>query len=212
MNDYKFGNFIYERRLAKGLSQAELGALLGVSNKAVSKWETGAAKPQTQKLYRLAEILEVSVEELLAGDLTQPKPPTPQPSEDTALPSSDQEPVATYWKELLQKQLRTARFASVFTWIAVLLFLQFLPVTGILIEIIHVTDAVGAIYASFSILGILVSTVCAVVFHISAHKQKKFLSDDLPKPQKNLTSTVTHPPKAQTPRTIFPILPHTRTR
>lgn len=68
MNDYKFGNFIFELRTEKGLSQSELGKILGVSNKAVSKWETGEAKPRSGKLALLAETLGVTVEELLCGE------------------------------------------------------------------------------------------------------------------------------------------------
>lgn len=67
MNDYGFGKFIYELRTEKGLSQSELGEILGVSNKAVSKWETGEAKPRSGKLALLARTLDVSVEELLSG-------------------------------------------------------------------------------------------------------------------------------------------------
>ncbi len=67
MNNYGFGNFIYELRTEKGLSQSELGKLLGVSNKAVSKWETGAAVPRPEKLTKLAEILGVTVAELLCA-------------------------------------------------------------------------------------------------------------------------------------------------
>lgn len=44
MNDYKFGNFIYDLRKRSGISQADLAAILGVTNKAVSKWENGVSK------------------------------------------------------------------------------------------------------------------------------------------------------------------------
>ena len=45
MNDYTFGNYIHEQRRKLGLSQTELADLLGVTNKAVSKWENGYTKP-----------------------------------------------------------------------------------------------------------------------------------------------------------------------
>ena len=67
MNDYAFGNFLYMLRTEKELSQAQLGEMLGVTNKAVSKWENGAAKPNTKLLPKLAEILGVTVEELFAA-------------------------------------------------------------------------------------------------------------------------------------------------
>ena len=47
MNDYTFGNKIYQLRNQLKLSQSELAKLVGVSNKAVSKWENGKAKPTT---------------------------------------------------------------------------------------------------------------------------------------------------------------------
>ena len=66
MYDYTFGNFLYSLRNEKGLSQAQLGELLGVTNKAVSKWENGSAKPNTILIPRIAEIFGVTVEELFA--------------------------------------------------------------------------------------------------------------------------------------------------
>ena len=66
MNDYAFGNFLYTLRTEKGLSQAELGELLGVTNKAVSKWENGSTKPNTVLIPRIAELFGVTVEELFA--------------------------------------------------------------------------------------------------------------------------------------------------
>lgn len=44
MNDYAFGNRILELRKKLNLSQAELAEMIGVTNKAVSKWETGVSQ------------------------------------------------------------------------------------------------------------------------------------------------------------------------
>ena len=49
----------------RGLSQAQLGALVGVSNKAVSKWENGSAQPKLLTLYRLAEVFGLTLDKLL---------------------------------------------------------------------------------------------------------------------------------------------------
>lgn len=58
-------------RRAKGISQETLAEQLGVSRQAVSKWETGTAKPELDNILALCRILEVSPNELL-GDTTQP--------------------------------------------------------------------------------------------------------------------------------------------
>ena len=67
MNDYNFGNFIYSLRMEKGLTQQEIANALDVTTAAVSKWETGASKPRVDLLFRLAELLGVTPEELMAG-------------------------------------------------------------------------------------------------------------------------------------------------
>ena len=65
MNDYRFADYLYEKRRQAGLSQSQVAALLGMSDTAVSKWETGRAKPTTNALRKVAALYEVSVEELI---------------------------------------------------------------------------------------------------------------------------------------------------
>lgn len=65
MNDFNFGNFLYELRQKSGYAQKEVAAFCGVSNKAVSKWETGKTKPKVQIIRKLAELYRVSPDELL---------------------------------------------------------------------------------------------------------------------------------------------------
>ncbi|MFR5782430.1 MAG: helix-turn-helix domain-containing protein [Oscillospiraceae bacterium] len=61
----KFGAFVALLRREKGWTQRELAERLYISDKAVSKWETGASIPDTALLMPLAELLGVSVTELL---------------------------------------------------------------------------------------------------------------------------------------------------
>ena len=68
MANYKFGNFLCELRTEKGLTQGELGEMLGVSDAAISKWENGEAMPRLAKLQQLADIFDVSVNELATGE------------------------------------------------------------------------------------------------------------------------------------------------
>ena len=65
MNDYNFGNLLYELRLSANLTQKELALKLGVTNKAISKWENGSAKPTTDTLKNLSILFNISIEKLL---------------------------------------------------------------------------------------------------------------------------------------------------
>ncbi len=67
LNDYNFGNFVCLLREKKGLTQADIARELNITPAAVSKWENGESKPRVEVLFRLAEILEVRPEELMAG-------------------------------------------------------------------------------------------------------------------------------------------------
>lgn len=59
---------IYDRRTALKLSQSALGELVGVSNRAVSKWERGKAHPTMEICLKLSEIFGISLDALLNGE------------------------------------------------------------------------------------------------------------------------------------------------
>lgn len=63
-----FGDFLYSLRKEKNMTQADLAASLGVTNKAVSKWETDEAMPETTLLLPISKIFGVTVDELLNGE------------------------------------------------------------------------------------------------------------------------------------------------
>lgn len=65
MDMIKIGGFIAECRKEKQITQQQLADKLNITNKAVSKWETGNGFPDVTLLTELAEILEVSVDEIL---------------------------------------------------------------------------------------------------------------------------------------------------
>ena len=65
MNDYAFGNLICDLRKRCGLTQAALADKLGVTNKAVSKWERGESMPDVLTLTQLAELFDITVNDLL---------------------------------------------------------------------------------------------------------------------------------------------------
>ena len=68
MDNYITGATIRALREKKGLTQAELADILGVSSKAVSKWETAKGLPDISLIEPLSSALSVSVMELMSGD------------------------------------------------------------------------------------------------------------------------------------------------
>lgn len=67
MNAKDIGNFLYQLRKEKELKQRELAEALHVSDKAISRWETGTGIPDVGSLQSLSEFFEVSINEILAG-------------------------------------------------------------------------------------------------------------------------------------------------
>lgn len=68
MDQIKIGRFIAACRKDKGLTQRQLAEMLCVSDKAISKWETGKGLPEAQLMLPLCEALGISVNELLSGE------------------------------------------------------------------------------------------------------------------------------------------------
>ena len=68
MNVVKFGSFLKELRKEYGLTQEELAEKLGVTNRTVSRWETGTNIPDVDVLIYLSELYQVDLKELLDGE------------------------------------------------------------------------------------------------------------------------------------------------
>ncbi len=68
MDQIKTGNFISAVRKEKGLTQEELGQALGMSQRSVSRWETGRNMPDLALIPELCEILDISISEFVNGE------------------------------------------------------------------------------------------------------------------------------------------------
>lgn len=68
MNQEEIGKFIAKCRKGKNLTQAQLAEKLNITDRAVSKWETGKSMPDSSIMLELCEILGVTVNELLSGE------------------------------------------------------------------------------------------------------------------------------------------------
>lgn len=123
MDATKIGTFIAAERRAKGWTQRQLADKLQLTDKAVSRWETGKGLPDVSFLLPLAAALDISVGELLAGE-SQSQPPAVQAAETRTA-----EQLASYTREL-GPQLRRRRactvLAGLLLFAAAFLSLQFL--------------------------------------------------------------------------------------
>ena len=70
MDLVKIGKFIAERRKEQNLTQMQLAESLGITDRAVSKWENGRSLPDSSIMLNLCELLKISVNDLLYGEVT----------------------------------------------------------------------------------------------------------------------------------------------
>ena len=68
MNQEKIGKFIAEVRKKKNMTQQELAKKLGVTDRAISKWENGRGLPDYSLLQDLCDTLSISINELFSGE------------------------------------------------------------------------------------------------------------------------------------------------
>ncbi|MBR6777632.1 MAG: helix-turn-helix transcriptional regulator, partial [Clostridia bacterium] len=69
MDQIKIGRFIAEQRKKQALTQAQLAERLNITDRAVSKWETGRAMPDSSIMLLLCEELKITVNDLLHGEV-----------------------------------------------------------------------------------------------------------------------------------------------
>ena len=69
MDQVKIGKFIADCRKRKNLTQMQLAEKLNITDRAISKWETGKGMPDSSIMLELCKELEISVNELLSGEM-----------------------------------------------------------------------------------------------------------------------------------------------
>ena len=76
-----FAERLYTLRRSAGLSQEQLAEKLNVSRQAISKWESGASLPESDKLVAIADCFGVSLDELVKGEKAETQAQAPLPDE-----------------------------------------------------------------------------------------------------------------------------------
>lgn len=97
MDQIKIGRFISECRKKKNITQAQLAEKLGITDRAVSKWENGKSLPDSSIMLDLCELLDITVNDLLSGEKVS--------SEDYSRKMQDRLLEAVYSKEKAENAL-----------------------------------------------------------------------------------------------------------
>lgn len=73
MDQVKIGKFISEKRKEKNITQTELSEMIGVSDRAISKWENGICMPDAGNMPELCKILDITINDLFSGETVDMK-------------------------------------------------------------------------------------------------------------------------------------------
>ena len=171
MDNIRFGSFVAQLRKERGLTQKELAQRLHVTDKAVSKWETGRGFPDLKLLEPLAQTLEVSLVELLQGERTSSPTLSVEEAGQVAARAMDQ-----------YQQTTVLRYLRLFRWVctaaAVFCFLFLLPYLvldlnkyrTIPIVIQYLKGSYGQVDMGATMALILLSIVPVIIFYLCCQK------------------------------------------
>lgn len=158
MDKKKTGILIREARIKKNYTQSELGDLIGVSNKAVSRWENGDSFPDIGVLENLSGILDVKIQDIVVGEIS---------ADDTGC---GKENIITEVIRMakLQEKSKRERIIYCLGGIVILLYSLFLALTGMNGRFVlesHMTQGVIYVASLAVILGALLWQACRGVNH-----------------------------------------------
>ena len=69
MDQIKIGEFISSRRKEKNITQSKLAEMLGITDRAISKWENGICLPDASNIVELCKILDITINDLFSGEV-----------------------------------------------------------------------------------------------------------------------------------------------
>lgn len=73
MDQIRIGKFIKERRNLKNITQSSLASILGITDRAISKWENGICMPDVGTIPEICKILDITVNDLFSGEIVKMK-------------------------------------------------------------------------------------------------------------------------------------------
>ena len=170
MDQMKIGTFLKTLRKEKGLTQEQLAEHLNVSNRSVSRWETGTNMPDISLLTEIAEFYDVSIPELIDGERK-----SAEMNEDVKNTAEKMADYAGAEKAAVIKNVRDHSLLGVCA-LAVLLFLELAVPSGYsrITDILHVYSET-LVYVTL----ILIFMISTGLLHKFEKRQKEI---NLPKP------------------------------
>lgn len=153
MDQQKIGRFIAEMRKKQGYTQKEIAEQLGISDKAVSKWETGRSMPDNSIMLPLCELLNINVNELLSGESLSVTEYSRKAEENmmNLMKDSDER----------KRHARRTRISMVI-WVVTLMLLMMVMISNVetsdLANLLYYIDVPGIIYV---VSIVLISLACS---------------------------------------------------
>lgn len=144
MDQIKIGAFIAAKRKEKGLTQAALAEKLGITDRAVSKWERGICLPDASIIIELCQILNINANELLLGEMINEK--ETQQKQDELV------------KELLEQKQQADRQLLNLEIVVGAICLIFLLGGAVLASYINATETVRVIIILACMVPLLIAT------------------------------------------------------
>ncbi len=158
MDKYTFGNRLLELRTKRGLTQKELAKIIGVSNKAVSKWETGETMPRVKTMQKLAEVFSTTYADLL--------------SEDGEVKSYSEDEI--YRKKTVEITIKITKVSMVLVlFVAIGIMLMKLASAIMYIAAFERTDGIS------NLIGVIIINLCLVGLFVYMCKKFKFARDNI---------------------------------
>lgn len=167
MDQVKIGKFIAESRKNVNLTQAQLAERLGITDRAVSKWERGKAMPDSSIMLELCDVLGITVNELLCG-------------EKVSMENYNKELESNLLEMVKEKQSADKRLLTM-EWVAAVLCLIPLLGAAVITMAVPLSEAVATPILLVSLLPLLFATPFMIRieqtagYYVCAHCGHKYI-------------------------------------
>ena len=148
MDQVKIGKFISECRKKKKLTQMQLAQKLNITDRAISKWETGKGMPDSSIMIELCNELDISVNELLSGEMIEMK-------------NYDENAEKNLLEMVRQKEENDKRLLCMEILLGIVGILPLL-ISTVIVLVVPMEEWLGGVIVGTSVMPILIATPFAL--------------------------------------------------